>query len=111
MGWNSLGFSQLTLEYYKVPVAATQAGVSVNPTASTVQFAFAATPTYVPQTGDWVAGSWETVSGNIIFPYSARCLVGPGGTINPGIGIYTVYLKIISNPEIPVLIAGQLEIN
>jgi hypothetical protein len=46
-----------------------------------------------------------------LFPYSAKCLVGPSGTTNPGIGRYYLYLKITDSPEIPVLVAGLLEIN
>ena len=74
MGYPNLGFSQLATLYYKVPVSATFAGSSVNPTSLPVQFAFMVQATQVPQVTDWVTGSWETVAGNLLFPYSARCL-------------------------------------
>jgi hypothetical protein len=111
MGFDTLGMSHLSTQYYLVPVAATQAGVPVNPTADPVQFAFMATATQVPQVSDWVSGAWDTVASSVLFPYSAKCLVGPAGTITLGIGTYIAYLKITSNPEIPVLIAGQLQVS
>lgn len=110
MGLSTLQFSQLATLYYKVPVSATSEGEPVNPTGDPVVFAFMPTATQVPQLSDWVTGSWETIPNNILFPYSARCLVGPAGTITLGIGTYVAYYKITSNPEIPVEIAGYLSI-
>ena len=111
MGYSSLGFSQLATLYYKVPVAATDSGSPVNPTGDPVVFAFMPTATQVPQETDWVAGSWETITSSILYPYSARCLVGPAGTVTLGVGTYVAYVKVTSNPEIPVLIAGYLQIS
>jgi hypothetical protein len=73
--------------------------------------AFMPSATQVPQNTDWQTAVWAAVSGNIIYPYAAYCLVGPGGTINPGVGTYYVYLKVTDNPEVPVMVVGQLEIN
>lgn len=105
-----IGMSRLSTMYYLVPVQATQAGAAYNPTGDAVQFAFAPTATYVPQNTDWVVGSWETAAGSVLYPYNARCLIGPNGTITLGLGTYVVYVKITDNPEIPVLIAGYLQI-
>jgi hypothetical protein len=110
VGFSTLGMSHLATMYYLVPVAATKAGVTYNPAADTVQFAFAATATYVPQVSDWVAGSWDTNTSSVLFPYSAKCLVGPSGTITLGIGTYYAYVKITDSPEVPVLLAGILQI-
>lgn len=107
----TLGMSQLATMYYLVPVAATTAGVPINPTTDAVQFAFMPQPSQVPQVTDWVSGSWDTVTSDVIYPYSAKCLVGPVGTITLGIGTYVVYIKITSNPEIPVLAVGRLAIS
>lgn len=111
VGFTSIGQSQLATEYILVPVAATKAGLPYNPTSDTVQFAFMPTPTQVPQSGDWQTGAWDTDTANVLYPYTAKCLVGPSGTINLGIGTYIIYVKITDNPEIPVLIAGQLAIS
>jgi hypothetical protein len=111
VGFSAIGMSHLSTQYYLVPVAATKVGVTYNPTGDTVQFAFMPTATAVPQVSDWVAGAWDTNTSSVLFPYSAKCLVGPSGTTNPGIGRYYTYVKITDSPEIPVLIAGLLEIN
>jgi hypothetical protein len=103
--------SQLATMYYLVPVTAAKSGAAYDPTADPVQFAFMPTPTQVPQTSDWVSGSWDTNTASVLFPYSARCLVGPSGTITLGIGTYVAYVKITDSPEVPVLIAGQLAIS
>jgi hypothetical protein len=101
----------LSRQYIGVPVKATTlAGAAYNPTGDTVQMAFMPTATSVPQSSDWQTAVWAAVTGNLIYPYAAYCLVGPGGTINPGVGSYYVYLKVTDNPEIPVLVVGQLDI-
>jgi hypothetical protein len=112
--WNvsisTIGLSQLSLEYVPVPVAATRSGVSYNPTGDAVTFAFIPTPTQVPGSGDWIAGSWETVPGSLLYPYNARCLVGPAGNVTLGVGTYIMYIHITDNPTVPVKVAGQLQI-
>lgn len=102
--------NHLSVDYVQVPVSAHQAGTSYNPTSDTVQWAFMPQATQVPGSSDWVAGSWDTVSTNIIYPYAAKCLVGTAGTTALTIGAYVAYLKIADNPEIPVLIAGQFQV-
>lgn len=111
MGLSTLGISHLSTQYYLVPVAATKAGVSYNPTGDSVAFAFAATATYVPQSGDWVTGSWSTNTASVLYPYNAQCLIGPSGTTTLGIGTYYVYVRVTDSPEIPVLVCGQLQIS
>ncbi len=111
VGYTAIGLSHLALEYVLIPVSATKAGISYNPVSDVVQFAFMPTPTQVPQVSDWVSGAWDTDTTNILYPYNAKCLVGPGGTIVLGIGTYIIYLKITDNPEIPVLVAGQLQVS
>jgi hypothetical protein len=110
VGFSSLGMSRLATLYYLVPIAATKAGVSYNPTSDAVAFAFMPLATQVPGSGDWVTGSWDTNTSSVLYPYNAKCLVGPAGTTTLGIGTYYVYVRITDSPEIPVLIAGQLEI-
>lgn len=108
--FSQVGLSQLATQYVFVPISATEAGISYNPTADVVQFAFMPTATQVPQNTDWVSGGWDTNTTNVLYPYSAKCLVGPAGTVTLGIGTYIIYVKITDNPEIPVLIGGQLQI-
>ncbi len=111
MGFSAIGISRLSTQYILIPVTATKSGAAYNPTSDTVVFAFMPTPVQVPGNSDWVSGTWDTDSSSVLFPYSAKCLVGPAGTINPGVGRYYIYLKITDNPEIPVLLGGLLEIN
>ena len=56
------------------------------------------------------AGSWQTNASNILYPYSARCLIGPAGAISLGVAMYVIYVKVTDSPEVPVLIAGYLSI-
>jgi hypothetical protein len=105
-----IGMSHLSLKYYIVPVTATKAGAPYNPTSDTVQFAFMPTPVQVPQNADLVTGSWDTNPYSLLYPYNAKVLVGPGGTITLGIGTYIVYQKTNDSPEIPFDIVGQLQI-
>ena len=111
MGFSTIGMSGLATMYVFIPFQVTKSGIPYNPTGDAVSFAFMPTPTQVPQVSDWVAGSWDTDTTDIIYPYSAKCLVGPAGTITLGIGTYIIYVKAADNPEIPVLITGQLQIS
>jgi len=102
--------SQLATLYYLVPVKAAKSGLTYNPVSDPVSFAFMPQATQVPGNSDWVIGSWDTNAASVLYPYSAKCLIGPSGTITLGIGTYYVYLRITDSSEIPVLIAGSLQI-
>lgn len=110
MGFDVIGMNRLSTEYVLVPVTATKGGVSYNPTGDTVVFAFMPQATQEPGNSDWVSGSWQTDPSSLLYPYLAQCLVGPAGTITLGLGSYYIYVKITDNPEIPVRVAGQLQI-
>lgn len=92
--------SSLSLQYVKVPVAATLAGVAVNPTGDTVQMAF---PTPAVPPSNWYAATWETDATASVPVYLARTTVGPGGTAVLAPGMYEIWVKVTDNPEIPVL--------
>lgn len=99
------GKSALSLEYVRVRVKATEAGAPVNPTTDSVQMAFPVIEVD-PVGGDWKTAAWETANG----VYFARCLVGPGGTINLPVGIYDVWVKVLTNPEQPAMRSGRIGI-
>lgn len=112
MAYGTISISHLSLQYVGVPIKSTSlTGASANPTSDTVQMAFMPTPTQQPQSADWQAAIWATSAINTLYPYTAFCLVGPGGTITLGQGTYIIWVKITDNPEVPVLIGGQLEVS
>jgi hypothetical protein len=102
--------SRLSLQYLTVPVQAFKSGTAYDPTADVVQFAFVDNVGSVPTSGMWVSGSWISLP-NYSYPWAAQCLVGPGGSTAPSTGTYTVWVQIFDNPEIPVLIAGQMQVS
>lgn len=111
MGFATIGISHLSLQYVGIPVTATTtSGAAYNPTSDTVQMAFMPQATQFPSSGDWKTATWGTDTSNLLFPYAAYCLVGPGGTITLGLGSYYMYLKVTDSPEIPVLVAGILQV-
>lgn len=103
--------SALSTEYLRYTVKAKLLGVDYNPTADSVQFAFPAAGV-APVTGDWKAGSWETLPTQLNGTYYvAKCLVGPtGGVIALPAGDYNVYLKITDAPEVPVRLVDTLTV-
>jgi hypothetical protein len=112
LGYNSIAISHLSLQYLGVPVTAvTLNGVPYNPTADLVQMAFLPQATQSPQPTDWQIATWGTNTSNVLQPYTAFCLIGPGGTIQLGTGTYVIWVRIVDNPEVPVLTAPmQLEV-
>ena len=109
MGYTSIAISHLSLQYVFVPVTVTALnGGPYNPTTDLVQMAFMPQVTQVPTSGDWQTATWTTSATNVLQPYSAYCLVGPGGTIQLGIGTYLIYVKFTDAVEILVLQATAL---
>lgn len=95
-------FHHDSLEYVRVAVSAKDQGESVDPTGDTVQFAFTIA-SEDPVT--WNAGTWET-DGSKFF---ARCLIGPGEVeLYPR--LWSVWVRITDNPEIPVIRAGGINV-
>ena len=98
--------SRLSTEFVQIAVAATVNGAPVNPTGDTVQMAFTKDGA-IPGSGDWHGASWETAG----ITYYAQCLVGP---VNGGVvltpGTYSIWLKVVDNPEVPVRSPTQLKI-
>lgn len=87
----------------QVPVSALLNGqINYNITGDIVQFAFMI-PGQNPGVGDWHNGSWITNPGPV---YMAQCLVGPAGTVTLAVGVYTIWIKVIDNPEIFVPAGG-----
>ncbi len=89
----------LSTVYVQVLISAN----GIDPTSNEVQFAF--TPSTYPETqpgdDDWNSASWAVSPGP---QYWAQCLVGPeNGGIVLATGLYLVWVKIISDPEVPVL--------
>lgn len=100
--------SSLSTEYVRVPVAAEDQGVPVNPTGATVEMAFPAEGVD-PVTDDWQAAAWETVATTTPDTYLARVLVGTGD-LNLAAGNYDVWVRVTSSPETVVHRAGWLRI-
>lgn len=99
--------SALATEYVRVSVTATSGGVSINPTSDPVSFAFTTSVATTPSPSDWVAASWDPGGSGT---YTARCLVGPGGSTVLSSGNYFVWVKITDSPEVPVRQVGTLTV-
>jgi len=91
-------------EYVFVPVSAAGVNQPYNPTGDVVQFAFE--PGAVAP-GTWYTGTWFVPVANT---YYAACNIGPSGVVALTPGIYTIWVKITDNPEVPVRTPGQIQI-
>lgn len=104
----ALILSRLSTEYVIVPVSEQVDNAIGNPTGDVVQFAFTSGYGIVPSV--WYTGTWDTTLVQGIW-YNAKCLVGPGtGGVSLTAGTYTVWVKIASDPEVPVRQSGTLVI-
>lgn len=97
-----------SVEYVRVPIAASADGAAVDPTADTVVMAFIAGGAS-PGVSDWKTASWETDTTTTPDTYYARCLVGSAVTLTAGT-TYTVWVKVTDSPETPVKRAGLLRV-
>jgi hypothetical protein len=98
--------SSLSTEYVLVPVQFTDpvTNLQIDPTGDTIVMAFTSGSTD-PAGGDWVSATWRAGGP----PYVAQTLVGPNGKTLAK-GGWRVWVKITSNPELPVLRAGFLKV-
>ena len=92
-------------QYFRVQVSAQISTGALNVSADPVAFAFLPNNTEPTSSTVFTTGSWESTS----TPYVAQCLIGPLGLVLP-IGSYIAYVKVTSNPEVPILAAGLLVI-
>lgn len=89
-----------------VPVTANINGVAYDPTADPVSLAFLPNG-ITPTSGDWHSAVWQT-NGGVNY---AVCLVGPAnGGVVLATGTWTVWAKVTDDPEVPVLMAGYLNV-
>jgi hypothetical protein len=101
--------SRLDTSYVQVPVQAIVNGANYDPTGDVVQFAFMSNWA-LPADSNWTTGTWSDSTAPGI--YLAQCLVGPAnGALDLDVGVYTIWLTITDQPEVPVLNAGTLTIN
>lgn len=100
MSINTLHLSTTSREFIRVRVTASEAGVAVNPTGDTVQFAF---PAAGASPSSWTAGAWETAGTS----YFARILVGTGTSVTVA-GNYDVWVRVTDSPEVPTRRVGLL---
>lgn len=101
--------SVLDTEYLTYPVAFVIGGVAQNPTADPVAFALMPNPVNAnPTVSDWHTGQWISSGTGT---YSAQVLVGPAnGGVNPGVGLYNVWIRITDNPEVPIQLIDVLSL-
>lgn len=99
----------VTREYYRVPVTITVAGVAIDPTSLTVEFALTATGVD-PVDADWKAGTWETIPG-APSTYLARAFVGDNTTDFPLTVSVTndLWWRVTDSPERPARLVAQLQ--
>jgi hypothetical protein len=100
-----LRVSTQSKEYVKVPVSAKKSGVAFDPSVDVVKMAFSSSE-HLGAAPTWQNATWESGAGQ----YWARCVVGPGGTVQLAAGTWWVFVQITDSPEIPVVGAGPIEV-
>jgi hypothetical protein len=100
-------FAEDSTEYVRVPVAAKEAGVVVNPTTSDVQMAFMASGS-TPGGSDWKTADWEVDTTTTPSTYYARAQLS-SFTIAAG-NFYNVWITINDPSETVVRNTGAVHI-
>ena len=92
----------VSVEYLHIPVTS-----DVTLDAQPVSLAFTATAVRLDDAVMWNDAEWAGDPGT---SRTCRLLTGPGAAAAPGPGIWNVWVKVTSSPEIPVRHAGQIKI-
>lgn len=95
-------------EYRRWPVSFTVDGATSDPTGDAVAVAFMDTGT-APQEDDFQSAEWETDESTDPPTYYVRILLGPGG-VELGAGTFYVWLRVVDDPEAPVLLVDSLTV-
>ena len=96
----------VSTEFLSADVSAMAGGIGINPTTFPVDFAFT-TAGAEPQSGDWHTGQW----GSSNAPYVAEILIGPAnGGLVVAKGTYTIWVKVVTSSQVPVISVGTLVI-
>jgi hypothetical protein len=59
-----------------------------------------------PEASDWHTAEWRTIDGT---PH-ASLLIGPGGAVQLGPGVYRTWIEITAPPEKPVVASPRFQI-
>lgn len=93
-----------SLEYVRVQIHGTEAGVQIDPNPDAVSIAVVATGTQ-PVVLSWQPATWETDATTIPPTYYARRTVTA-----LAVGVWDVWVRWIDTSETPVRRAGSIEI-
>ena len=90
--------SVLATEYLNYKVVAKRAGVVVDPTVDSVQFAFTRND---DSPSNWVTGSWDTYpDGSTV----AKILIGPANSgVALAVGQWIPWIRVTDSPEVPIV--------
>jgi hypothetical protein len=100
-----LTISAASTEYRRIPVSViADNGSALNPIALTVAVGFSSD---ADPPDSYTTAAWVTDTSGTDTVYKAQVLV-TAGTLTRG--VYTAYVKITDNPEIPVIEAGLLKV-
>lgn len=110
---DTLKVQALGVEYILLPVATTEAGAAIDPTANPVQAALVPLGTALSLDA-FVDAEWETDDTTTPATYAARVKVGPADAdIAPAIEVtaqlYGAYSRVTDSDEAPVLFHGYVE--
>lgn len=95
----------ISRQFVRVPIEAFGSEASLLRTLP-VRFAFMTDAVEQPDDTDWVLGSWEPTGS----PAQARCLVGPGGTVELPPGTWYVWVWVDGALEAPREPSGKVVI-
>lgn len=108
MSTKQITVPSISKEPVQVKVALRRNGRAIDPTIYDVDLA-AVSLDATPDTGDWIAGTWDT-DGNV---YHAEILVsgtGYGGDMAKDAGVYDLWVRIAELTSVPARKVGTLVI-
>lgn len=116
-----LSLYSVSTQYLQIPITNEE---GINPTGDVVQFAFLgpysnvsqATEAVPTSTTTYYTGAWQSMqpvnTSTAPNTYVAIVLIGPsGGVVTLSAGTYLVIVRVVDNPESPVLFSGPMVIS
>lgn len=103
---STMRIAVVSTEFVSADVTAMIGSLGINPTDFPVQFAFTQSGAE-PQSGDWHNGEWASSNP----PYVSQILVGPANSgLILAVGIYQIWVRVITSSQVPVISVGTLVI-
>lgn len=107
---NPQRFARITRKQFfvvRIRGHALETGDVIDPTTDEASMAFVPRGSGNPTDADWKTATWGNSANGW---YALACLIGADTSVPLVAGMYDVWIRVVDEPETPIVLAGALEV-